>query len=62
MTDGRAVGGGPQSNLVTGGERVFHDGVEIWEDPESTGQHVPQARGIWCELTTGNMVDAGGGS
>jgi hypothetical protein len=47
--------------LVTGGEHVFHDGVEIWKDPKGMGQQVPQARGTGCELTAGNMVDAGGG-
>ena len=57
----RAVGGDPLGHLVTGGELVFHDGVEIWEDSVSTGQPVPQARRAWRELTAGNMVDAGGG-
>ena len=57
----RAVGGEPQSYPVTHGELVFHDGVEIWKDPKSTGQPVPQARQAWRELTAGNVVDAGGG-
>ena len=58
----RAVGGDPQGHLVIGGELVFHDDVEIWEDPECAGQPIPQARGAWRELTARNVVNAGGGN
>ena len=57
----RAVGGDPLGHLVTRCELVFHDGVEIWEDPKGTGQPVPQARRAWRELAAGNVVNAGGG-
>jgi len=57
----RAVGGDPQRHLVTGGEHVFHDGVEIWEDPKNTGQQVPQAPRTRRGLAAGDVVNAVGG-
>jgi hypothetical protein len=57
----RAVGGDPLGQLVTRGELVFHDGVEIWKDPKGTGQPVQQAGRAWRELGAGYMVNAGGG-
>ena len=30
--------------------------MEIWEDPKSTGQSVPQARRAWRELTARNAI------
>jgi hypothetical protein len=57
----RAVNGDPLRHLVTCGEPVFHDGVEVWEDAMSTGQPVTEARKAWRELAAGNIVDASGG-
>ena len=47
--------------MVTRGELVFHDGVEVWKDPKGAGQPVPQARRAWRELSAGYVVNAGGG-